>query len=290
MSATKPQQIPAIPIEPERKIATFSIASQWLSKGDELRLDAGFYNPRVAEALAMLKHSGLPLKSLAEVTKRIFIPPRFKRIYVERSHGVPFLQGSHVVHFQPADIKYLSATAQVGLDRWIIRAGWILVTCSGTIGRVAIAPPSWDEWAASQHILRIVPEPSSPCPAGYIYAYLSSEIGQAQLTSRIYGAVVDEITEEQAQSVLIPVPTTTEQEEIVKAIDRTAQESVRAKDQAVMLALRSVQDLSNLIPELAPKEEDQEDAEIARCRLAELADSRERLIEGDELRNRLARI
>src|ERR1700724_435823 len=90
------------------EIESFSIASPWLKKADELRLDASFYNPRVAEALTVLRRSGLPLKSLDEVTKRIFIPPRFKRIYVKKTHGVPFLQGSHVVHFQPADIKYLA--------------------------------------------------------------------------------------------------------------------------------------------------------------------------------------
>lgn len=94
--------------KPEGKIEVFSVALPWLKRTNELRLDASFYNPRVAEALAILKRSGLSLQPLSAVTKRVFIPPRFKRIYVERKHGVPFLQGSHVVHFQPADIKYLS--------------------------------------------------------------------------------------------------------------------------------------------------------------------------------------
>lgn len=287
MSATKP-----LPIETVRKVETFSIASPWLKQADELRLDASFYNPRVAEALAILKRSGLSLQPLANVTKRIFIPPRFKRIYVEETHGVPFLQGSHVVHFQPANIKYLSLTAQEGLDRWIIESGWILVTCSGTIGRVAIAPPSWDQWAASQHILRIVPDPEGPCPAGYICAYLSSELGQAQLTSRIYGAVVDEITEEQAKSVLIPVPKSADQRKVVADIDVAAKESVLAKDRAVKLAQESVSGILSLIPELKSQkaDEDAEDAEIARKRIAELEEKPERIVQGKELRARLARI
>jgi Type I restriction modification DNA specificity domain len=287
MSATKP-----LPVEPSRKVETFSIASPWLKQTQELRLDASFYNPRVAEALAILKRSGLSLQPLAKVTKRIFIPPRFKRIYVAQTHGVPFLQGSHVVHFQPADIKYLSLTAQKGLERWIIESGWILVTCSGTIGRVAIAPPSWDQWAASQHILRIVPDPASACPPGYICAYLSSELGQAQLTSRIYGAVVDEITEEQAQSVLIPVPMNTEQRKVVADIDLAARESVLAKDRAVKLGQESVSGILSLIPELKHQkiDEDAEDAEIARKRIVELKEKPERLVQGRELRARLARL
>lgn len=37
----------------------------------ELRLDASFYNPRVAEALAILRRSGLTLQPLHAVTERI---------------------------------------------------------------------------------------------------------------------------------------------------------------------------------------------------------------------------
>ncbi len=272
----------------ERQIETFSIAVPWLKKTDELRLDASFYNPRVAEALAVLRRSGMALKPLSEVTCRIFIPPRFKRIYVESGYGVPFLQGSHVVHFEPADIKFLSRAAHKRLDRWIIEAGWVLVTCSGTIGRVAIASPSWDQWAASQHILRIVPETDGPCPAGYICAFLSSELGQAQLTSRIYGAVVDEITEEQAQSVLIPVPSTDEEKKIVAQIDADAQASVLLKDRAVGLSQKAVGEMASLIPELGEREpDDVEDVEIARLRLAELEVSPGGTIKGSQLEEKM---
>lgn len=275
------------------EIESFSIASPWLKKTTELRLDASFYNPRVAEALDVLRHSGLTLKTLGEVTERIFIPPRFKRIYVKKTHGVPFLQGGHVVHFQPANIKYLSLTAHERIERWIIEAGWVLVTCSGTIGRVTIAPPSWHQWAASQHILRIIPKTDSPCPSGYICAYLSSELGQAQLTSQIYGAVVDEITEEQARSVLIPVPVTPKQKALVADIARAALESVRAKDIAVGLAQQSVGGIGELIPDMKSEDvelEDAADIEIARRRLVELQEDPESLIQGKALDARLSRI
>jgi type I restriction enzyme S subunit len=153
-----------------------------------------------------------------------------------------------VVHFQPADLKYLPKTAHKNLERWIIRAGWILVTCSGTVGQVAIAPPQWDGWAASQHILRIVPDPSSPCPPGYLYAFLISPAGQAQLTAQIYGAVVDELTEEQARSVLIPVPKTKKQIALVKSINDTALRAAKRRAEAADLATASVAEVSDLLP------------------------------------------
>lgn len=229
----------------------FSIDSKWIRNSQALRLDASFYNPRVARAIEILKKSPFRISTLGdpEITQQIFIPPRFRRIYVDKNHGVPFLQGSHIVQFQPADLKYLSKTAQRNLHKWIIKKGWILVTCSGTIGRIAIAPKEWDGWAASQHILRIIPKPGSPCPPGYLSAFLSSPIGQAQLTAQIYGAVVDELTEAQARSVLVPVPQTKKQCEEVEAINKVALQAIKKWAEASNLATKAIEAVGSLLPE-----------------------------------------
>ena len=232
-------------VEAETAVQTVSISSQRLLQG-EMRLDAGYFNSTTAMALEALESSDLPLRRLADVTESIFIPPRFKRVYVDKDHGIPFLQGSHVVHFEPADLKYLSRVAHKRLDRWIIKAGWILVTCSGTIGRVTIALQQWNNWAASQHIMRIVPEPNGPCPSGYIYAYLKSHLGQAQFNG-IYGAVVDELTAEHVENILIPVPETTEQQDIVNSINDLAIEAVKTKELALGYDASAVSSLKDLM-------------------------------------------
>ena len=211
--------------------SSYSLPSGFLTKSDEIRFDAGRYSPSFIDAVHALRESGMRLERLADVTKNVFIPPRFKRIYVEREHGVPFLQGSHVVQFQPADLKYLSLSSP-RLERWIVRAGWLLVTCSGTIGRTTVCPDEWDEWAASQHILRIVPD-EEKCPAGYLCAFLSSPFGQAQLTANIYGAVVDELTEEQAEGILVPVPRTSMDRALVRSADAVMREAVSKRSEAM---------------------------------------------------------
>lgn len=235
-----------------KPIEHFSIDSKWLRESQTLRLDARFYNPRVARAIDALNKSSFGIRTLGEVTKHIFVAPRFRRIYVDKEQGVPFLQGSHIVHFQPADLKYLSKTAQKNLHKWIIRKGWILVTCSGTIGRITISPEEWDGWAASQHILRIIPDPKSPCPPGYLSAFLSSPIGQAQLTAQIYGSVVDELTEDQAKSVLVPVPITEEQHKEVEAINKIALRAVKKRAEASNLATQAIDAIGGIVPEPEP--------------------------------------
>ena len=212
-------------------IAVTEIESSWLQK-DEMRLDAEYYNPEIMSARRKLHASGLKLQKLGDVTERIFMPPRFKRVYVAREHGVPFLQGTHLPQLKPADVKYLSRSAHKNLDRLLIAPGWILVTRSGTIGRIAIALKQWNGWAASEHIIRIVPDRDSLCPSGYIYSWLASPFGQIQFNT-IYGAVVDEITTGHVASILIPVPQTPEQRDIVDSINELTMQAVVTKERAL---------------------------------------------------------
>ena len=123
-----------------REVEHFSVSSRLLRQAQTLRVDASYFNPAVARALEVLRHSGMELKELGEITSRVFIPNRFKRIYVKMAYGLPFLQGSHIVHFQPADVKYVSRKAHKNIAQWIIEKNWLLVTRSGTVGRVALCP------------------------------------------------------------------------------------------------------------------------------------------------------
>ncbi len=222
---------------------SFSLPSSSLAASRELRFDAAHYSPGFFEAVRVLEESGMRLERLGDITTRVFIPPRFKRVYVEKEYGVPFIQGSHIVHFRPADLKFLSR-AHHRLEKWTIRGGWILVTCSGTIGRSALCPPEWDGWAGSQDILRIVPD-ESKCLAGYLCSFLSSALGQAQFTANVYGAVVDELTEEQARGILVPVPETSQDKELALSIDEAMKQSSGLKSHAVSLVEDSLQQLAN---------------------------------------------
>jgi type I restriction enzyme S subunit len=169
----------------------------------EERLDASFHNPIARLAVHILKSGKYQLTQLSKVTNDIVVAPRFKRIYVAKEYGVPFLQGSHLPQMRPNDLKYLSSTQQSRLERWIVRKGWVLVTCSGTIGRVGLVSSRLDKWAASQHLLRILPDYTKGHP-GYITAFLMTPYGQHQVIAKTYGGIVDEITAEDTGKIWIP--------------------------------------------------------------------------------------
>lgn len=251
-SSTRPKALSTdhVDVGNDYHIQAFEVDIGAMRESSGFRLDASHYNATLVRAMKALQETGMTLKPLRDVTTKIFMPPRFRRIYVEQRYGLPFVQGSHLVHFQPADIKYISRRAHKNnIDRWVIERDWVLVTRSGTVGRVMLTPASWHGWAASEHILRIVPSASAECPPGYLYAFLKSSIGQAQLTSHIYGAVVDEITENHVQSIHIPIPTTNEELRCVQQINRMVMDSVVTKEKAKTLDEQSLGKMNDLLYE-----------------------------------------
>jgi type I restriction enzyme S subunit len=168
------------------------------------RFDASSYVPLVRSVLDKLRHGRFPLVPLWQMTTQIFLPPRFKRIYVVKEHGVPFLQGSQLPLMRPYGLKYLSLKANAQyIEECLIVPNWVLVTRSGTIGRVALVSNAQSNWAASEHLLRIVPN-DKECHPGYLTAFLLTPFGQHQLKAKIYGGVVDELTVADTQAIWIP--------------------------------------------------------------------------------------
>ena len=224
----------------------FSLPSTLLQISEESRMDASNYSPALLRSLRTLNDYRMPAVPLGSIVTGVFIPPKFKRVYVEPKDGHPFLRGSHVVHFQPADIKHLSATAYDNIDELLVKSGWILVTRSGTVGRVTICPREWDGWTATEDIIRILPD-EDKCPSGYLHAFLASELGQVQLTSRIHGAVVDHLTEQNVEDVLVPVPRTRKDSQLVDSIDSTMKDAFNIRSSAVDSAEKSVRILEGKI-------------------------------------------
>ena len=209
----------------------------------EGRLDASFHIPIARAVIEQLRKGKYPLVRLGDVAIRIFIPPRFKRIYVSPEYGVPFLQGSHVPMIKPYDLKYLSRRAnERHIEECLIREGWVLVTRSGTVGRLTLVPKALDGWAASEHCLRIVPNPER-VHAGYLAAFLMTPYGQHQLTSKIYGGVVDELTEEDTAAIWLPDAPL----EVQRRIGTLVVQAFERKEEANAIEDRAIARLENIL-------------------------------------------
>ena len=79
----------------------------------------------------------------------------------------------------------------------------LIITRSGTIGRVQIIPEYMRGWAANEHATRLVPV--DRLRGAYLFAWLSSSYGQRLIRRHSYGSVVQEIDKDMIGAVPVPV-------------------------------------------------------------------------------------
>jgi type I restriction enzyme S subunit len=199
---------------------------------DDFRLDAHFYNPIAALAVRNIREKRYNFQRLLELTDEIILGKRFKRNYVEKEHGTPFLSGKNIIQIRP-ELKYLSNTEIGFMEELFIKKNWTLITCSGTIGRTCFVYNNYEDYAASQHILRVNPNEDLIDP-GYLYCFLSTDYGYHQILRYKYGAVIDEIDDNNIAEILVPICNEDQQKEIGdlvrQAYDLRA-EAIRLEDE-----------------------------------------------------------
>lgn len=218
-------------LDPEKEIEIRNVnISEFTS---DYRLDAHFYNPMAKKAVDNIAQYSNTSKVMFELADCSFRGGRSARNYVHKEHGTPFLSGKNIIQIRP-DLKYLSKTETSNLDEMIVQKNWILITRSGTLGRTVYVWNNYEEFAASEHLIRVVPNTNIIDP-GYLYAFLSSEYGYHQLLRYKHGAVIDEITEDQVSQTLIPISNKDKQIEIgdlVRQAYSLRAEAIRLEDEA----------------------------------------------------------
>ena len=227
-------------LETTTEPSSFPIAADNL----KMRFDASYHNPMIQQIENKLRQCKCDLKRLGDNVARIFIPGRFKRIYVDSQHGIPLLSGKQIAQIKPLDIKCISTKVTRNIKNWMVESGWILVTCSGTIGRISMVPKEWNGWAVSQHALRIIPN-ANLVNGGFLAAFLSSGYGQQQILSKTYGGVVDELAEEDMRDILVPLPSKNVQEDIGKLVV----EAYQLREIANEIEDETIRTLENMLEE-----------------------------------------
>lgn len=168
-----------------------------------LRLDCSYHTPICTTILNLLKKNANEIRYCGDsnITQDVALPTRFKRTYVEATHGTKLIGGKQINELNPSSEKYL-AHSDID-DELKLKENSILITRSGTIGKTTIVPRHWTNWIGSDHIIRIIP--ASDQIAGYLYCWLSTEYALQLIKRNTFGAVVDEIDTAQVQNIEIPI-------------------------------------------------------------------------------------
>ena len=204
------------------------------------RVDASYHVPIVNAIVEHMKQHAAEVTTVGDsrVSKEIILPGRFKRVYVKEGYGKVFIGGKQLYELDPTNKKYLSIKHHADriAKQLTLHEGMTLITCSGTIGKVALVGKHWEDWTASQHIIRVVPANSDI--AGYISIFLGSDYGYPLITHYTYGSVVDEIDDTHVASIPFPL---LKNAAVQKQINDLALEASEKRYQAYKLEQQALQ-------------------------------------------------
>jgi len=202
-----------------------SASSDWVNVLEkEMRLDAPYYSNTFMKAKKVIEKSPYPAVPLIELCDDIFRLTRFKRVWSNKEYGFPYKSATDLFYFKPfreqenpdraflakgqhGDVAKIKSAlkkqspmlTKEGEARFFVKEGWILVSCSGSVGRLILVTKSLSDTFFSHDLIRIVPKKETL--VGYLYAYLNSWIGQTFLKRDKYGGWVKHIEPEQIKSV-----------------------------------------------------------------------------------------
>ncbi len=179
----------------------------WLRE-QGLRLDAAPYLSGAFAAKQLLKRLSVRKDPLSDLTAGhnggIFNGPKFSRVYVNDSEqGVPFLGSTDMMEADLTHLPLLGHEVANKFQYLEIQPGMTLISCSGTIGRMAYVRPDMRGIWSSQHVMKIQANPAR-VKSGYLNTFLRSRFGVPIITSHAYGAIIQHI--EPHHIADLPVP------------------------------------------------------------------------------------
>lgn len=191
------------------------------------RLEASVFDVEAKQARQIIKNSKFPSTTIGGENglTTSYTCARFKRIWLEHS-DFPIYQPSTIVDIKPKPDGYISNLTKTNIENLRVKKGQILMTCSGTIGKVSYVSDTLKNKIFSHDLLRI--NCKNTVDQGYVYTYLKSKVGNKILLTNSYGAVITHIEPEHLAT--IPIPDAPK--EIKERIHNLIVESFKLRDES----------------------------------------------------------
>lgn len=184
----------------------------------------------------------------------VFNGPRFKRPYADM--GVTcgstirkYFTGTALTQLNSDNVKYLDsskANAQVKkhLSVLTIYKGYILISDSGTLGRVTYALSQHDGHVATNNLIRVVVDDEAL--RGYLYEFLQSKLGQSLLLKNAYGTNQEHLEPDTIADIPIPVP---KDRKLIEKIGKAVIASIEELERSIASGNSAKTLLSSLLEE-----------------------------------------
>lgn len=213
------------------KLST-SVDISLLFEGD-FRLDATYYESNVFLAKVALQDAedrGIEISKIKSFSTGTFNPPPIKRAYTDNTKiGTPYMLPQEMFDFYWSARKHVVAEKMPDIQSWFLKEGWVVLTQSGSVGKPYFASKDDEKVVLSQNAIRI------PCEdaeiGGYIYAFLSTWIGQTLLKKDEFGITVKHIRPNQVDE--LPIPNFIDSKK--RSIGRKVKKAFELRQQAIKL-------------------------------------------------------
>lgn len=195
---------------------------------NKYRLEASAFSLEAKIASEKIKNSKFNfvyLWSKDGFIEKSYYGGRAKRNYVPKSTkgAIGFIGSAEMLEVNPKPIKFLTSL-NMNIEPFKVKKNTILISRSGTIGNVSFVSKTLSKLLISEHSIRIEAKEY----AGYVYAYLKTDIGKTIVKSNTFGAVVDQIEPQHFEKVIIPNPT----ESIKRKVHELVVKSYELRDQS----------------------------------------------------------
>lgn len=193
-----------------------------------VRLDSKFHLSDGILSKSTILNAPYLIKTIGDVSSDIFYGNRSKRIYIKDSNrGIPFISSSEMLKSDINGVKNISKKYTQSLSSILLKKNWVLISRSGTIGNTVFTNEQFENKAGSEHIIRVIPN-NNEIYSGFLYSYLSSNIGYTLLTQGTFGAVIQHIEPEHVANIPVPIFPESKQQEIHNLIVESANLRVEA--------------------------------------------------------------
>ena len=192
-------------------MAVWSVIT-FASLENKIRLEAEFYQPFYLRAYKEIYNCGFPIMRLNSLSKKITDGSHITPDYQEE--GIRFLMvrdvGEEEIEFESS--KFITQEFDERLKHCKPRAGDVLLTKVGSIGKAAVVPDNAPEFNIFVS-LAVIKEIHGVDPY-YLSTFLNSRLGRVQSFRQAKGITQPDLHLEEIREFLIPIPDETFQDSI----------------------------------------------------------------------------
>ena len=164
-----------------------------------------------------------PLDVVCEFVRGPFGGSLKKSIFVEDGYAV--YEQQHAIYDQFDDVRYFIDEAKFKeMKRFELQPNDLIMSCSGTMGRVAIVPEGIKPGIINQALLKLTP--SAKISVAFLKSWMESEAFQDALKEYSGGAAIQNVASVKTlKEIIIPLPAIEEQKRVVDKLDELKQET-----------------------------------------------------------------